>query len=82
VFAHAQGQVVADAIVAAVHGRPAPGGFDGHGGCFIEIGDGRAGYGSGDFYADPAPRIALRPPGRAFHLGKVVFEQDVLRRWL
>ena len=82
VFAHAQGQVVADTIAAAIGGRPAPGGFDGHGGCFIEIGDGRAGYGSGDFYADPAPRITLRPPGRAFHLGKVAFEQDVLRRWL
>lgn len=82
VFAHAQGQVVADTIAASVHGRPAPAGFDGHGGCFIETGEGRAGYGSGDFYADPAPRIGLRPPGRAFHLGKVVFEQDVLRRWL
>lgn len=82
VFAHAQGQVVADAIAATIHGRPAPDGFDGHGGCFIEIGDARAGYGSGDFYADPAPRIALRPPRRAFHLGKVAFEQNVLRRWL
>lgn len=82
VFAHAQGQVVADTIAATIHDRPAPTGFDGHGGCFIEIGDGRAGYGSGDFYADPAPRINLRSPGRAFHLGKVAFEQDVLRRWL
>lgn len=82
VFAHAQGKVVADTIAAAIGGRPAPDGFDGHGGCFIEIGDGRAGYGSGDFYADPAPRIKLRTPGRAFHLGKVAFEQVVLRRWL
>ena len=82
VFAHAQGRVVADTIAATIGGRPAPARFDGHGGCFIEIGDGRAGYGSGDFYADPAPRINLRSPGRAFHLGKVAFEQDVLRRWL
>ena len=82
VFAHAQGKAVADTLVANMLGRPAPHGFDGHGGCFIEIGDGRAGYGSGDFYADPAPQIELRSPGRAFHLGKVLFEQDVLRRWL
>lgn len=82
VFAHAQGLVVADTIAATILGRPAPPGFDGHGGCFIETGDARAGYGSGDFYADPAPRVALRPPGRALHLGKVAFEQNVLRRWL
>jgi sulfide:quinone oxidoreductase len=82
VFAHAQGKVVADTIAASINGRPAPAGFDGHGGCFIEIGDARAGYGSGDFYADPAPHVDLRPPGRALHLGKVAFEQNVLRRWL
>lgn len=82
VFAHAQGKVVADIIGASINGGPTPKGFDGHGGCFIETGAGRAGYGAGDFYADPAPRINLRKPGRAFHLGKVLLEQDVLRRWL
>lgn len=82
VFAHAQAMVVSDSIVSAINGTPTAARFDGHGGCFIEVGDGRAGYGSGDFYADPSPAVRLRPPARRWHLGKVAFEQQVLRRWL
>ena len=82
IFAHSQGKVVADNIVAAIHGKPSTARFDAHGGCFIEIGDGRAGYGSGDFYAEPSPAVRVRPPARRWHLGKVAFEQEVIRRWL
>lgn len=82
VFAHAQANAVADTIAAAVTGKGADGRFDGHGGCFIETGDRRAAYGSGDFYADPAPAVAIRTPNRFWHLGKVAFETNVMRRWL
>lgn len=82
VFAHGQAHVVADTIVAAVDGGAAPKGFDGHGGCFIETGGGRAAYGSGDFYSEPAPEVALHPPARRWHWGKTAFEQVVMRRWL
>lgn len=82
VFAHAQGHVVADNIAASIDGRVSAARFDAKGGCFIEVGDGRAGYGSGDFYADPSPAVRVRPPSRLWHLGKVAFEQDVMRRWL
>ena len=82
VFAHAQAHVVADTITADITGKPAPGGFDGHGGCFIETGAGRAAYGSGNFYGDPAPTVALHFPARRWHWGKVTFEQRVIRRWL
>lgn len=82
VFAHAQAEAVADTIAARIAGKAAPSGFDGHGACFIEVGHGRAAWGSGNFYADPAPTIALHPPARRWHWGKVAFEQDVLRRWL
>jgi sulfide:quinone oxidoreductase len=82
VFAHGQAHVVADTISASISGAPAPTGFDGHGGCFIETGDGRAAYGAGNFYGDPAPTVALHDPGRRWHWGKVVFEQQVMRRWL
>ena len=61
---------------------PTPAGFDGHGGCFIETGGRRATYGSGDFYAQPTPAVALHPPALRWHVGKVVFETNVLRRWL
>ena len=82
VFAHDQAHVVADAIAATIAGKPAPGTFDGHGGCFIEAGGGRAAYGAGNFYAEPTPTVRLRPPARRWHLGKVLFELNVMRRWL
>lgn len=82
VFAHAQGVVVADNIASAVEGRSPAARFDGHGGCFIETGFSRAGYGTGDFFAEPSPQVAIHPPSRRRHLGKVAFELNVMRRWL
>lgn len=82
VFAHAQALIVADNIAATIEGRPATSTFDGHGGCFIETGFGKAGYGSGDFYAEPSPSVTIRPPSRRRHLGKVAFEYNVMKRWL
>lgn len=81
VFAHAQAQAVADNIAASINGAPATARFNGQGGCFIEAGGGKAGYGSGNFYAEPSPDVKLRAPARRWHLGKSLFEQNVLRRW-
>lgn len=78
VFARAAAEVVADTLVATWTGRGAPRAFDGHGACFVETGDGRAGFGSGNFYAEPVPRVLLRTPARWWHWGKVLLE----RRWL
>jgi sulfide:quinone oxidoreductase len=82
VFAHSQAHTVADTIIAAIAGKPSPARFDGHGGCFIETGSGRAAYGTGNFYAAPAPNVTLHHPARRWHWSKVVFEQQVIRRWL
>lgn len=82
VFAHGQAEVVASNLAAEWSGRRPVSAFDGHGACFIETGDGRAGYGSGNFYAEPAPEIRLRRPGRMWHVGKVLFEKTWWRRWL
>jgi sulfide:quinone oxidoreductase len=79
VFAHRHAEVVAANIAHAWTGRGAPAVFDGHGACFIEVGDGRAGYGAGNFYAEPAPRIALRQPTRLAHWGKALYERLWLR---
>lgn len=78
VFAHAQAEIVADAIVAAWAGRPARRTFDGAGACFIETGRGRAGFGSGNFYASPVPAMRFHRPARRWHWGKMLFE----KRWL
>ena len=82
VFAHAQALVVADNIAATIQGQSATASFDGNGGCFIETGFGKAGYGSGNFYAEPSPAVTIRPPSRLKHLGKVAFEFNVMKRWL
>lgn len=80
-FAHAQAEVVSANIANAWTGRGARRAFDGHGQCFVETGDGRAGYGSGNFYGEPAPRITLHRPRWWWHWGKVAFERQWLRRW-
>jgi sulfide:quinone oxidoreductase len=56
--------------------------FDGYGKCFLETGDGRAGLGAGNFYAEPTPDVKLRAPSRWWHWGKVLFERAWLSRWL
>ncbi|MEO6060281.1 MAG: hypothetical protein ABIQ05_09990, partial [Candidatus Limnocylindria bacterium] len=76
VFAHAQALVVAREIAANFAGRAAPAGFDGMGFCWVEAGAGRAAFAVGDFYAEPDPALDLRPPGRMWHAGKVVFERS------
>lgn len=75
VFAHYEAEVVARNIVCAITGKGTPRRFSGDGECFLETGDGRAAFGSGNFYADPAPQIRLRKPGIILHLGKVLYEK-------
>jgi sulfide:quinone oxidoreductase len=82
VFAHGQAEVVAKNVARAITGKGKPAAFDGEGECFIETGDGKAGFGKGNFYAEPVPDVKMRPPGRHWHAGKVLFEKDWLRRWL
>lgn len=81
VFAHEQARVVAYNIARAITGGNEDRLFQGHGECFVEIGDGRAGFGSGNFYAEPKPQVRLYPPSRWRHYGKVLYEQYWLHRW-
>ncbi len=82
VFAHGQAKVVARRIAAELSGRAASDAFEGKGACFLEMGGGVAAYATGDFYAEEAPQVTLRRPGRHWHLGKVALEKYWLRRWL
>lgn len=78
VFAHAEGEVVAENLAAIARGKASAARFDGHGACFLETGAGRAGFASGNFYASPSPAVRMRAPARHWHWGKVLYE----RRWL
>ena len=81
VFAHAEAGVVANQIASEIRGRQSQASFDGKGYCWIELGDGKAGFASGRFYAEPAPQVRMFRPRRLWHWGKVGFEQWWLHHW-
>ncbi len=81
VFAERQATVVAGNIATAITGEGTPTEFNGYGECFIETGSGKAGFGRGDFYAEPSPQIDLYQPSRRWHIGKVLLEKTWLRRF-
>jgi sulfide:quinone oxidoreductase len=78
VFAHAQAEVVAARISAEIDGRKADSTFCGDGYCMLEAGEDLAGFAYGNFFAEPSPQVNLRQIGKAWHVGKVMFE----RWWL
>jgi sulfide:quinone oxidoreductase len=75
VFAHGQAEAVAHNLAREWTGKGGERRFDGTGMCFIETGGGRAGMGSGDFYAEPLPQVTLRAPGLLWHGAKVLYEK-------
>jgi sulfide:quinone oxidoreductase len=81
VFAEREARVVAHNIAGEITGGDKPDCYDGHGECFVETGEGKAGFGRGNFYAEPTPQVKLHPVGRRWHLSKVLFEKTWLRRW-
>lgn len=81
VFAHAQAEVVAANIGHEWSAKGKRRAFDGHGQCFVETGDGRAGIGAGNFYGEPKPQVTLRSPSRIWHWAKVLFEKRWLAKW-
>ena len=75
VFAHEHARVVAQRIAAEIPGTAGQHDFGGDGYCMLEAGEDLAGFAFGNFFAEPSPEIRLRRVGRAWHLGKVLFEQ-------
>lgn len=82
VFAESQAEVVARNVAALVRGGRPAAEFDGAGACFVEMGGGRAGFASGNFYTTPDPVVRLKRPGRRWHWAKVVLERTWFPRWL
>lgn len=75
VFAHYQAAVVANNIAEKIKGGSNMKTFDGSGQCFLEMGDGKAGYAGGNFYGSPLPLVKMKKPGYWWHLTKVMFEK-------
>lgn len=81
VFAHAQALVVAHRIASEITGGEPTDRFCGDGFCMLEAGEDLAGVAFGDFFHEPSPDVQVKSVGRAWHLGKVLFEQWWLSPW-
>ena len=75
VFAHYQAEVVSNNITQNILGKSDLKTFNGNGQCFLELGDGKAGYAGGNFYGSPSPLIKMKRPGFTWHWAKVWFEK-------
>ena len=75
VFAEREGLAVAAAIAADINGEPATAGYDGNGFCYVDVGDGLAAFGSGDFYAAPQPSVSLENPSTEARRAKHELEE-------
>jgi sulfide:quinone oxidoreductase len=81
VIAEVEGTRVAAAIAAELRGAEPPPPFDGHGQCFIEMGESVATMVEGDFYGEPQPVVHLRAPSAEIAQDKRRFEIERLARW-
>lgn len=81
VFAEAMGEVVADRIAAAFTGQESGAEFKGEGGCYLEVGGGRAMMVQGRFLVDPAPEVVLTEASPQYLDEKRVFETERLQNW-
>lgn len=78
-FAEDQARVVAQIISARLKGEGKPNKFAGKGLCYIEVGNGMAAYGQGDFYAWPEPLVYMKQPSERFHREREELEQELLK---
>ncbi|MBU2608261.1 MAG: NAD(P)/FAD-dependent oxidoreductase [Chloroflexi bacterium] len=78
VFADEQSRVVAANIAAELRGEDKSKRLDGKGFCYIEVGDGLAAYGSGNFFSYPGPNTYLEPPSKKHHEERKKLEMEQL----
>jgi len=78
VFADEEARIVARNIASEIRGETRRDAFDGTGLCYLETGADTAAYGSGNFYAYPAPRVHMDPPSGQFLRERRELERDRL----
>ena len=79
--AEEEAKVVARNIVNHIHGQESRSRFEGIGTCFVEVGDGKACLGRGEFLAEPAPKVVIDPPSAEALKLKRDFEAQRLASW-
>ncbi len=81
VFAHSEAEVVAFNIAMELSNAGRQKRFTGVGHCFLETGDGKAAYISGNFLVGDSPALTFNEPSVTYHWGKVLYERYWLWRW-
>ena len=80
-FAEQMGEVVADRIAAYFLGEEPTTTFKGEGGCYLEVGGGRAMMVRGNFLAEPEPEVTLTEASSELLNEKRSFETQRLIEW-
>jgi sulfide:quinone oxidoreductase len=81
VFAEAMGETAADRIASTFAGQEATATFNGEGGCYLEVGAGRAMMVKGHFLAEPEPEVVLTEASPKYLEEKRAFESRRLQAW-
>lgn len=80
-FAHFEAEIVAKNIANEIRKVNIAKEYDGNASCFLEVGSGKAGFASGNFYTEPVPAVKMKQPARLWHWGKILFEKYWLWKW-
>ena len=78
VFAVQEGLVVATNIANEILGEAERVDYAGGGFCYVEVGDGLAAMGSGNFYRSPRPEVLLTAPSAEHKVAKDAFAETLL----
>ncbi|MDG6995929.1 MAG: FAD-dependent oxidoreductase, partial [Nitrososphaerota archaeon] len=86
VFAHGQAEVVGNNLVVQILERSgrlnkSKKEWDGHGSCFLEVGNGQSAFVKGAFLEQHKPMIEFHMPGKVWHMQKVAFEKYWMHHW-
>jgi len=80
-FAEQMGEIVAERIASGFVGEEATAAFKGEGGCYLEVGGGKAMMVQGSFLAEPEPIVTLTEATTEYMNEKRSFETQRLVEW-
>jgi sulfide:quinone oxidoreductase len=81
VIAEGEASTVADVLIAALKGGPAPAPYPGSATCYMEVGQGNVSRVDVNFFSGPSPTAILRPPSHELAAEKHEFGASRQRRW-
>ena len=80
-FAEMMGETVSERLADIFEGKEPTAQFSGQGGCYFEVGNGKAMMIKGNFLAEPTPAVELTEPSREYYEEKIRFETDRWVKW-